>query len=122
PDRGLDRRGVRADPPGASGRGPGRGIFDLRDRVHGRGRLLPPAWARFGPDPMKRWRRALVIVTRLTPFLLAFLRDRRRWILFGGRPVRKPGVHEKRAEKLTATLAALGPTFIKLAQVFSARA
>ncbi|HLU24847.1 MAG TPA: AarF/UbiB family protein [Longimicrobiales bacterium] len=71
---------------------------------------------------MKRWRRALVIVTRLTPFLLAFLRDRRRWILFGGRPVRKPGVHEKRAEKLTATLAALGPTFIKLAQVFSARA
>lgn len=71
---------------------------------------------------MKRWRRALVILVRLTPFVVAFLRDRRRWILFG-RPVRRSWeAHERRAARLTATIASLGPTFIKLAQVFSARA
>ena len=31
-------------------------------------------------------------------------------------------INEKRAERLTATLASLGPTFIKLAQLLSARA
>lgn len=62
------------------------------------------------------------MVWRLVPFLVAFLRDRRSLILLG-RPVRrKPGHHERRARKLAATLAALGPTFIKLAQVFSSRA
>jgi len=71
---------------------------------------------------MRRWRRTATIVWRLTPFLIAFLRDRRRWILFG-RPARRTAEdHRRRAERLTATIAALGPTFIKLAQVFSARA
>jgi hypothetical protein len=32
---------------------------------------------------MRRWRRAAAIAWRLTPFLVAFLRDRRRWILVG---------------------------------------
>jgi predicted unusual protein kinase regulating ubiquinone biosynthesis (AarF/ABC1/UbiB family) len=71
---------------------------------------------------MKRWSRALVIFGRLTPFLIAFLRDRRRWILFGRGARRSPEDHRHRAERLTGTIAALGPTFIKLAQVFSARA
>jgi len=71
---------------------------------------------------MKRWRRALTIVARLTPFLVAFLRDRRRWILVGRRRRLPYGRHERRAERLAATIASLGPTFIKLAQVFSARA
>ena len=35
---------------------------------------------------------------------------------------RSEAAHRRRAERLTATLAALGPTFIKLAQVFGARA
>ena len=71
---------------------------------------------------MSRWRRGLTIATRLTPFVLAFLRDRRRFVLFG-RPARRSAeAHIRRAERLTATLAGLGPTFIKLAQVFSARA
>ena len=71
---------------------------------------------------MKRWRRGLTIATRLTPFVLGFLRDRRRFVLFG-RPARRTEEHHRRrAERLTATIAALGPTFIKLAQVFSARA
>src|SRR5688572_6530057 len=71
---------------------------------------------------MNRWRRGLVILVRLTPFVLAFIRDRRRWILFGG-PRRVSGeAHARRAERLTRTIAGLGPTFIKLAQVLGARA
>ena len=71
---------------------------------------------------MKRWWRALTIIARLTPFLVAFLRDRRRWILIGRRRHLPYAKHERRAERLAATIASLGPTFIKLAQVFSARA
>ena len=71
---------------------------------------------------MNRWRRSFVIVFRLLPFVLAFVRDRRGWLLFG-RPRRiSAAAHARRAQKLTATIASLGPTFIKLAQVFGARA
>jgi predicted unusual protein kinase regulating ubiquinone biosynthesis (AarF/ABC1/UbiB family) len=71
---------------------------------------------------MNRWRRGTVIITRLTPFVVAFLRDRRRWILFGTPASRSAESHARRADRLTATIARLGPTFIKLAQVFGARA
>jgi predicted unusual protein kinase regulating ubiquinone biosynthesis (AarF/ABC1/UbiB family) len=71
---------------------------------------------------MTRWRRFFGILFRLLPFVLAFIRDRRRFILFGSPATRTPEQHRRRAERLTATIAALGPTFIKLAQVFSARA
>lgn len=71
---------------------------------------------------MRRWRRSATIVGRLLPYLLAFLRDRRRWILFGAPARRTAAQHARRAERLTATIASLGPTFIKLAQLFSARA
>ena len=71
---------------------------------------------------MRRWRRGFAIIRGLLPFVLAFVRDRRRFIFFGsGRPV-TPERHLKRARKLTDTIARLGPTFVKLAQVFSARA
>jgi predicted unusual protein kinase regulating ubiquinone biosynthesis (AarF/ABC1/UbiB family) len=71
---------------------------------------------------MRRWGRSFAIVLRLVPYLIAFLRDRRRWIVVG-RPRRlSPARHRKRAERLTRTIAKLGPTFIKLAQVFGARA
>ena len=66
--------------------------------------------------------RPVVIVGRLSPFVLAFLRDRRRWILLGGPARRTPEDHERRAIRLVDTLAILGPTFIKLGQVFAARA
>jgi len=71
---------------------------------------------------VKRLVRLFSVVFWLTPFALAFLRDRKAWILFGRRSVRAPGHHERRAERLTARLAKLGPTFIKLAQLLSARA
>ena len=71
---------------------------------------------------MRRALRGSQIFVTLIPFVVAFLRDRRRFVLLG-RPVnRKPGHHERRAQRLVASVAGLGPTFIKLAQVFSARA
>ncbi len=71
---------------------------------------------------MRRSVRTLSVLYRLTPFMVAFLRDRRRFILLGRPPVRSPAHHERRARRLTAVLGKLGPTFIKLAQLFSARA
>lgn len=71
---------------------------------------------------MRRSRRGVQIIARLLPLVLAFVRDRKRWLLFGRPASRTLEQHQARAEKLTATLAGLGPTFIKLAQVFSARA
>lgn len=71
---------------------------------------------------MRRLSRSLTILVRLVPYMVAFLRDRKRWILLG-RPARRSSrTHRKRAQRLTSTLAGLGPTFIKLAQLFSARA
>jgi predicted unusual protein kinase regulating ubiquinone biosynthesis (AarF/ABC1/UbiB family) len=66
--------------------------------------------------------RAIVVFLKLLPFVVAFLRDRRRFIVFGGRARRTEAQHERRALRLTATLAGLGPAFIKLAQVFGSRA
>ncbi len=71
---------------------------------------------------MKRLSRSASVLFRLTPFVVAFLRDRKSWILFG-RPARRSVEHHaRRAARLSARLASLGPTFIKLAQLFSARA
>lgn len=66
--------------------------------------------------------RAILVFVRLFPFVVGFLRDRRRFILFGRPLPPSEERHRRRAERLTRTLAGLGPTFIKLAQVFSARA
>ena len=66
--------------------------------------------------------RALRLFSALLPFLFGFLRDRRRFIIVGGPPKRTEAFHKARAERLTRTLAELGPTFIKLAQVLGVRA
>src|SRR3989442_5070464 len=66
--------------------------------------------------------RIFVVWYRLAPFLIAFLRDRRRWILAGPPRFLSDEVHRERARKLTRTIASLGPSFIKLAQVFGIRA
>ncbi|HEX2091204.1 MAG TPA: AarF/UbiB family protein [Longimicrobiaceae bacterium] len=65
--------------------------------------------------------RTLHLLIRLLPFALSFARDRRR-LLFRGAPARRtPAFHERRARRLARTIPALGPTFVKIAQVFSAR-
>jgi ubiquinone biosynthesis protein len=66
--------------------------------------------------------RIFVVWYRLAPFLAAFLRDRRRWILAGPPRFVSEETHRERARKLTQTIAGLGPSFIKLAQVFGIRA
>ena len=71
---------------------------------------------------MRRWRRGFTILWRLLPFVLAFLRDRRRFLLLGRPRSISAEAHARRADRLTGTIASLGPTFIKLAQLFSARA
>ncbi len=71
---------------------------------------------------MRRIARGALIVLRLLPFVWAFLRDRKRFIVVGSPKLRAKEHHQRRAGRLVAVIAALGPTFIKLAQLFSARA
>ena len=62
------------------------------------------------------------IVLALGPFVISLLRDRRRWLWWGGPLHRTPEFHRERAERLVSRIARLGPTFVKLAQVFASRA
>jgi predicted unusual protein kinase regulating ubiquinone biosynthesis (AarF/ABC1/UbiB family) len=64
----------------------------------------------------------LRIVLALGPFVLSVLRDRRRWLWWGAPALRSREFHVARAEALVARIAHLGPTFVKLAQVFASRA
>src|SRR6516164_2265224 len=66
--------------------------------------------------------RIFVVWYRLAPFLIAFLRDRRRWVVAGPPRFLSDELHRARARRLTRTIASLGPSFIKLAQVFGVRA
>ncbi len=65
--------------------------------------------------------RALVIIWHLGPLVVSFIRDWRRWIWWGDGLERTPEFHQERARRLVARLARLGPSFVKMAQVFSSR-
>lgn len=71
---------------------------------------------------MSRIYRGWKIFLAFFPFILAFLRDRRRFILVGRPAVRTEEDHDRRAARLSEAIASLGPTFIKLAQLLSSRA
>ncbi len=65
--------------------------------------------------------RLVVIAATFAPLAFVLLRDRRRFVFFGGpRDVSEDG-HRRRAESLLEKFLALGPTFIKLGQVLSTR-
>jgi predicted unusual protein kinase regulating ubiquinone biosynthesis (AarF/ABC1/UbiB family) len=71
---------------------------------------------------MSHTRRTWTVLQRLVPLVLAFLRDRRRWIVFGAARTLPLEAHQRRARRIVDSIASLGPTYIKLAQVFSSRA
>ena len=71
---------------------------------------------------MRSYFRGIRILVSLTPLVVAFLRDRKRWIIMGAPARRSERHHRRRAEKLVTRVAKLGPTFIKLGQLMSARA
>lgn len=62
------------------------------------------------------------VLWALGPYAVSFLRDRRRWILWGAPMPRTPEIHARRARRLVEAIIHLGPTFVKMAQVFAARA
>ena len=65
--------------------------------------------------------RTLYLLIRLLPFALSFARDRRRAFLWGAPARRTPAFHARRARRLARAIPTLGPTFVKIGQVFSAR-
>jgi len=72
--------------------------------------------------PIRDLTRLWTILRRLTPLVLSFIRDRRRWLWFGAPLQRRPAFHERRAHAIVHQVATLGPTFVKLAQIFASRA
>jgi len=71
------------------------------------------------------WRdlpRLVAILWRLVPLVLSFVRDRRRWIRWGGPTPRTAAFHARRARLMVRDIAELGPAFVKLAQIFASRA
>jgi predicted unusual protein kinase regulating ubiquinone biosynthesis (AarF/ABC1/UbiB family) len=63
----------------------------------------------------------IALLRLVVPVLASFRRDRRRWLVIGPPTLRSEAFHVARAERLAATLARMGPTFIKLTQLFAGR-
>lgn len=107
---------------------PARGRRGMRRTTHsGRrshppgGDVAPPALPGrpVSPYPVLR---TLVIALRLLPLVGSFVRDHRRWLWTGPPVPRTRDFHERRAARLVATVASLGPGFVKMAQVIGSRA
>jgi predicted unusual protein kinase regulating ubiquinone biosynthesis (AarF/ABC1/UbiB family) len=71
---------------------------------------------------IKLIRRTSLVLWNIVPIILSFVRDFQRYIFWGSGRTLSEQAHQQRAKHLTKTLGYLGPTFIKLAQVLSARA
>jgi predicted unusual protein kinase regulating ubiquinone biosynthesis (AarF/ABC1/UbiB family) len=67
------------------------------------------------------YRRFVVVAYQFLPLLIAYARDRKRFLLFGGGRSVDSATRTRRATKLLESLLTLGPTFIKLGQLLSTR-
>ncbi|MFW5937618.1 MAG: ABC1 kinase family protein [Halanaeroarchaeum sp.] len=65
--------------------------------------------------------RFVVVAWQFLPLVLSYVRDRRRFLLFGRRRTVTAEMRVDRAQTLLETLLTLGPTFIKLGQLLSTR-
>lgn len=73
----------------------------------------------------ERWRitaRSTRIAWHVLPLLVSFRRDLRRWVWWGPPLARTHAFHVARARNLVRSVGTLGPAFVKLAQIFAARA
>jgi predicted unusual protein kinase regulating ubiquinone biosynthesis (AarF/ABC1/UbiB family) len=70
---------------------------------------------------LRAYRRFPVVVYQFLPLLLAYARDRRRFLVFGRSRRVDAATRRQRARKLLDSLLTLGPTFIKLGQILSTR-
>ncbi|MBX7218337.1 MAG: hypothetical protein K1Y36_00180 [Blastocatellia bacterium] len=76
--------------------------------------------SRFRQAWAQSWR-FFYVTLRLAPFLVSFLRDRKRFLAWGNPRELPLAGHERRARRLVDTFAHLGPAFIKLSQILAVR-
>ncbi len=70
---------------------------------------------------LRAYRRFFVVARQFLPLLLAYARDRRRYLVVGSARQVDPETQRERAARLLDSLFTLGPTFVKLGQLLSTR-